>query len=152
MFDSFLSFSEGECASCSAVGPHGLGILPGSSVHGILQARIWNGLPFPSPADLPDSGIKPGSPISQADSLLSEPPGRVYNPISQQNSLSISSNHIWLVLMMISPRLLQNLLNWSSNFHSYCLYTLFQHDSQSDPLKCTSLWPSSAQSIVSHFI
>jgi len=35
--------------------------LPGSSVHGILQARIWNGLPFPSPWDLPDTGIEPGS-------------------------------------------------------------------------------------------
>ena len=47
--------------------------LPGSSVHGILQARI---LPFPSPGDLPDPGIKPGSPMLQADSLLSEPPGK----------------------------------------------------------------------------
>ena len=31
-------------------------------------------MPFPSPGDLPDSGIKLGSPASQADSLLSEPP------------------------------------------------------------------------------
>ena len=43
--------------------------LPGSSVHGILQARIleWSGLPFPSPGDLPDPGIKPLSPALQAD-------------------------------------------------------------------------------------
>ena len=27
---------------------------PGSSVHGILQARYWSGLPFPSPGDPPD--------------------------------------------------------------------------------------------------
>ena len=33
----------------------------------------WSGLPFPSPGDLPDPGIKPGSPILQADSLPSEP-------------------------------------------------------------------------------
>ena len=33
---------------------------PGSSVHGILQARYWSGLPFPSPGDLPNLGIKPG--------------------------------------------------------------------------------------------
>ena len=34
--------------------------LPGSSVHGILQARIleW-GLPFPSPGNLPNTGIEP---------------------------------------------------------------------------------------------
>ena len=35
--------------------------LPGSSVHGISQARIWSGLPFPSPGDLPNPGIKPMS-------------------------------------------------------------------------------------------
>ena len=32
---------------------------PGSSVHGTLQARYWSGLPFPSPGDPPDPGIKP---------------------------------------------------------------------------------------------
>ena len=30
---------------------------PGSSVHGILQARHWSGFPHPSPGDLPDPGI-----------------------------------------------------------------------------------------------
>ena len=34
---------------------------PGSSVLGIFQARILSGLPFPSPGDLPDTGIKPTS-------------------------------------------------------------------------------------------
>ena len=42
---------------------------------GILQARNWSGLPFPSPGDLPEPGIKPGSPALQADSLPFEPPG-----------------------------------------------------------------------------
>ena len=96
--------------------------LPGSSVHGILQARIlegvampssrgfswpmdwthnldllcvlhwqmvplplvplgkpiyiWSGMPFPSPGDLPNPGIKPKSPALQVDSLPSEPPGK----------------------------------------------------------------------------
>ena len=36
----------------------------------------WSGLPFPSPGDLPDPGIEPGSPALQADSLPSEPPGK----------------------------------------------------------------------------
>ena len=39
---------------------------PGSSVHGILQARIWEGLPFPFPGDLPDPGIEPMSLMSPA--------------------------------------------------------------------------------------
>ena len=37
----------------------------------------WIGLPFPSPGDLPDSGIIPGSPALQADSLLTELQGKL---------------------------------------------------------------------------
>ena len=47
-----------------------------ASVHGILQARILEWVTFPSPGDLPDPGIKPGSPALQADSLPSELPGK----------------------------------------------------------------------------
>ena len=49
---------------------------PGSSVHGILQARILEWLPLPSPGDFPDPGIKPRSPALQAESLSFEPPGK----------------------------------------------------------------------------
>ena len=48
--------------------------LPGSSVHGILQAE--SGLPFPSPGDLPDPEIEPRPPTLEADTLTSEPPGK----------------------------------------------------------------------------
>ena len=47
----------------------------GSSVHEILRARILEWIALPSSGDLPNSGIKPGSPALQVDSLLSEPPG-----------------------------------------------------------------------------
>ena len=40
------------------------------------RQEYWSGLPFPSPGDLPDPGIQPGSPALQADSLLSELPGK----------------------------------------------------------------------------
>ena len=40
--------------------------LPGSSVHGILQARIWSGLPCPPPGDLPNPGMEPTSLMSPA--------------------------------------------------------------------------------------
>ena len=43
---------------------------------GFSKQEYWSGLPFPSPEDLPDPGIKPRSPALQADSLLSEPPGK----------------------------------------------------------------------------
>ena len=43
--------------------------LPGSSTHVILQARIVERVAILSPGDLPNLGIKPGSPALQADSL-----------------------------------------------------------------------------------
>ena len=46
--------------------------LPGSSVPGLLQARILEGVVIPYLGDLSDLGIKLGSPAWQADSLLSE--------------------------------------------------------------------------------
>ena len=43
---------------------------------GFSRQEYWSGLPFPSPGDLPDPGIEPGSPALQADTLPSEPPGK----------------------------------------------------------------------------
>ena len=50
--------------------------LPGSSVHRIFQARVLEWVAFPSPGDLPNSGIEPWSLALQADALTSEPPGK----------------------------------------------------------------------------
>ena len=44
---------------------------------GFSRQEYWSGLPFPSPGDLPDSGIESRSPTLQADSLPSEPPGNL---------------------------------------------------------------------------
>ena len=49
---------------------------PGSSVHGIFQARKLEALPFPSPGDFPHPGVEPVSPALQEDSL----------PLSRQGS------------------------------------------------------------------
>ena len=43
---------------------------------GFSRQEYWSVLPFPSPGDLPDSGIKPRSPALQADSLLSKQAGK----------------------------------------------------------------------------
>ena len=60
--------------------------LPGSSIHGILQARIleWVATAFsrgqriiPFSGDFPHPGVKPGFPMWQTDSLPSEPPGKL---------------------------------------------------------------------------
>ena len=47
---------------------------------GFSRQEYWSGL---TPADLPDPGIKPGSPALQADALPSEPPGK---PLADQAS------------------------------------------------------------------
>ena len=41
------------------------------------RQEYWSGLPFPSPGDLPDPGIESRSPTLQADTLPSEPPGKL---------------------------------------------------------------------------
>ena len=46
---------------------------------GFSRQEYRSGLPFPSPGDLPDPGIEPGSPALHADSLPSEPPGKPKN-------------------------------------------------------------------------
>ena len=54
---------------------------PGSSVHGILQARELEWLPFPSPGDLPNSGVEPRSPVL-----------RILYHLSQQGQVNWTSN------------------------------------------------------------
>ena len=44
---------------------------------GFSRQGYWSGLPFPSPGDLPDPGIKPGFPALQADYLLTELQGKL---------------------------------------------------------------------------
>ena len=48
---------------------------------GFSWPEYWSGLPFPSPGDLPDPGIEPGSPAFQAGSLTSEPPGKAHRNV-----------------------------------------------------------------------
>ena len=43
---------------------------------GFSWQECWSGLPFPSPGDLPDPGIEPGSIALRTDALPSEPPGK----------------------------------------------------------------------------
>ena len=39
---------------------------------GFSRQEYWSGVPSPSPGDLPDPGVKAGSPVLQADTLPSE--------------------------------------------------------------------------------
>ena len=71
--------------------------LTGSSIRGILQARILEWVTVPSPRDLPDPGIEPGSPALQADSLLSQPPGKyiIFSHSWDIYWASCAKYHIW---------------------------------------------------------
>ena len=59
---------------------------------GFTRQEYWSGLPFPSPEDLPNPGIKPRSPALQADALRSEPPRKPLLP----NYITV--DHLWLVV------------------------------------------------------
>ena len=67
---------------------------PGSSVHGILQARILEWAATPFPGALPYPGIESGSPELQADALLSEPPG-VMDHGGRPNSCCFKWSCLW---------------------------------------------------------
>ena len=77
-----------KCVSCTVVSnslrPHGPRP-PGSSVHGILQARIleWVAIHPLLQGIFPTQGLNLGSPALQADSLPFEPPGK---PLAQSCS------------------------------------------------------------------
>ena len=55
---------------------------------GFSRQEYRSGLPFPSPEDLPDPAIEPGSPALQADSSPAEPQGKPISKESEVKSLS----------------------------------------------------------------
>ena len=86
---------------------------PGPTVHGIIPARMWSGLLFPTPRELPDTGIESTSPLSpvsplppgwqayQAASLPLWPPGK---PTSLGISLDKYNLFFWLQDLSFSTR------------------------------------------------
>ena len=57
---------------------------------GFSRQKYWSRLPCPSPGDLPNPGIEPGSLELQAESLLSEPPGKPrFNVISMKIPMAL---------------------------------------------------------------
>ena len=52
------------------------------------RQEYWSQLPFPSPGDLSDPGITPGSPVLESDSLPSESPGKPHNRVTTLYNLT----------------------------------------------------------------
>ena len=67
-----LLVSESRSVMFNYLQPHGL------SMEFSMQ-EYWSGLPFPSPGDIPNPGIKPRSPALQADFLLSGLTGKPHS-------------------------------------------------------------------------
>ena len=107
--------------------------LPGSSVHGISQARYWSGLPFPSPGDPPNSVIEPMS-LALAGGLFTiEPPGKPFWTLFHG---CFSSSHIDLLASLYS--LFGRL--FSQMFEAPRCFVEFAEIS---PLPLSRLWPFS---------
>ena len=68
---------------------------------GFSRQEYWSSLPFPSPEDLPDSGIEPWFPALQADSLPIELLGKPFKVIK----IGICSQVFWLQSLLIATRL-----------------------------------------------
>ena len=96
--------------------------LPGSTLHGILQARIleWVAIPFP---DLPDPEVEPRSPALQADSLPSRPPGKhAINKAEQMPHWDFPMVQ-WLRLQVPKARSLGLILGWETKIPQAALKT-----------------------------
>ena len=78
---------------------------------GFSKQRYWSGLPFPSPWDFPDPGIKPRSPTLQADTLPSEPSGKPKNVQTTVQLIALIS-HSSKVMLKIFHAMLQQYMNW----------------------------------------
>ena len=83
---------------------------------GFSRQEYWSWLPFPSPGDLLNPGIKPKSPALQADALSSEPPGKALpaneGEVRDMGSIPGSGEMPWIkAWKSILGFLLENLLD-----------------------------------------
>ena len=87
--------------SCPPLCNHAHGLYPAKLLcpwMGFFRQEYWSGLSFPFLGYLPNPGIKPGSPALQADSLLSEPPGK---PHTYNVWLYILYDHMYLYMLTL---------------------------------------------------
>ena len=65
---------------------------------GFPRQEYWSALPFSSPGDLLNPGFESGSPVLQADSLLSEPPGKPSYNIGQDKLKKKKKKNIYIYI------------------------------------------------------
>ena len=80
-------------------------VAPGSSVHGILQARILEWVARPPPVDLPHPGIEPASLTSPALACLFFTTSAMWEALVQLNNSKTVAPAVWTgVLVTCSHR------------------------------------------------
>ena len=85
---------------------------PGSSLSmEFSRQEYWSGLPFPSPEDLPDPGIKPGSPELKADSLPTELLGKPRQCIKNRDITLPTA--VYIVKAMVFPLVMYRCESWT---------------------------------------
>ena len=67
------------------------------------RQAYWSGLPFPSPGDLPNPGIEPGSPALQADALPSEPKSLLMKVKVESEKVGLKLNIQKMKIMASGP-------------------------------------------------
>ena len=91
---------------------------------GFSRQEYWSGLPFPSPGDLPNSGIEPRSPSMQADTLTSEP-------------ILVNSNICYCEIVI-------NTQTWSVGFHQPAATFIISRRLYNVTVKPDTLFPKHA--------
>jgi len=91
------------------------------------RPEYWSGKPFPSPGDVPNPGIKPRSPMLQAEFLPTKPSGKPKN--TGVGSLSLLQ---WIFLTQQ--------LNWDLLHCRWILYQLSYHNSQKTFIEDVGKW------------
>ena len=83
---------------------------------GFSRQEYWNGLPFPSPGDLPDPGIEPWFPALQADSLPTELQGNPEKECSRREKGMNSIGSVIRVSFVMNPSLQEGFEGSIGNF------------------------------------
>ena len=118
---------------------------------GFSRQEYWSGLPFPSPGDLPNPGVEPGSPAFQTDALSSEPLGKPPETPGVTGKFGLGiQKEAGQRQIEFCPENARVIANTLFQQHRRRLYTWTspdgQHGNQIDYILCSQRWRSSIQS------
>ena len=115
---------------------------PGCSIHEVFQARILEWVAISLSGDLPNLGIKPGSPALQANTLPSEPTGKpnlIKERLKDHNTVKLSwvkyfyTKNVWKETLKV---VLTVIFGWWWRvcewflflLHYFCVFWIFNHE------------------------